>query len=300
MTLLDTYLSGREKLLDRVLGIDPWSSLNPENLNKNEVFEGSTLVTEFYVAITQFKAIAMNEKGEWVDYQLLSHNPAYQSFRELISQLREFDLSTLSSRDEQLAFWINLYNSLVIDAVIQEDIKNSVTESRLGILSFFQRVAYTINGQRFSLIDIEHGVIRGNHGFPYFPGPHFPSSDPRCKAVIDPVDPRIHFALNCASNSCPPIGVYSAKDLDNQLTLASRNFVQGDLIIDDDQKTITISSIFRWYKDDFDGERGIIDFLLNHIVDPENQSWLENNRGTVRIKYHPYDWSLNQFIQGAS
>ena len=300
MTLLDTYLSGREKLLDRVLGIDPWSSLNPEKLEENEVFEGSTLVTEFKVAITQFKAIAMNEKGEWVDYQQLSLNPAYQSFRELISQLREFDLSTLSSRDEQLAFWINLYNSLVIDAVIQEDIKNSVIESRLGILSFFKKAAYTINGQRFSLTDIEHGVIRGNRGFPYFPGPHFSASDPRVEAIIQPVDPRIHFVLNCASNSCPPIGVYSAKELDNQLTLASRNFIQQDLVIGDDQKTITISSIFRWYRDDFGGDKGIVDFLLNHIVDPKSQRWLENNRGTVRIKYHPYDWGLNQFIQGAS
>lgn len=294
MTLLDIYLTGREKLLDRVLGIDPMSSLNPENPHKDSVFEGSALVAKFGGAITRFKAIAMNEKGEWVDYQQLSRNPAYQSFRELVSQLREFDLSTLTSREEQLAFWINLYNSLVIDAVIQEDIKNSVTETRLGILSFFQKAAYLINGQRFSLTDIEHGVIRGNRGFPYFPGPHFSATDPRVEAIIHPVDPRIHFALNCASKSCPPIGVYTAEEVDNQLTLASRNFIQQDLVIDYDQKTITISSIFRWYRDDFGGDKGIVDFLLNHIVDPKNQHWLENNRGTVRIKYHPYDWGLNQ------
>jgi len=297
MTLLDTYLTGREKLLDRVLGIDPMSFLNPENPQKDSVFEGSALAVKFRRVITRFKAIAMNEKGEWVDYQQLSLNPAYRSFRELVSQLREFDLSTLTSREEQLAFWINLYNSLVIDAVIQEDIKNSVTESRLGILSFFQKAAYLINGQRFSLTDIEHGVIRGNRGFPYFPGPHFSASDPRVEAIIHPVDPRIHFALNCASKSCPPIGVYTAEEVDNQLTLASRNFIQQDLMINDDQKTITISSIFRWYKDDFGGDKGIVNFLLNHIVDPQNQRWLENNRGTVRIKYHPYDWGLNQIKQ---
>ncbi|MEE9599700.1 MAG: DUF547 domain-containing protein, partial [Anaerolineales bacterium] len=173
-------------------------------------------------------------------------------------------------------------------------IKNSVTESRLGILSFFQKAAYLINGQRFSLTDIEHGVIRGNRGFPYFPGPHFSASDPRIEVIICPVDPRIHFALNCASKSCPPIGVYTAEEVDNQLTLASRNFIQQDLVIDFDQKTITISRIFHWYRDDFSGDKGIVDFLLNHIVNPKNQHWLENNRGTVRIKYHPYDWGLNQ------
>jgi hypothetical protein len=294
MTLLDTYLTGREKVLERILGIDPGSFLNPKNPQKDSIFEGSALAVRLRGAITRFKAIAMNEKGEWVDYEQLSLNPVYQSFREQVSQLREFELSTLASREEQLAFWINLYNSLVIDAVIQEDIKNSVTESRLGILSFFQKAAYLINGQRFSLTDIEHGIIRGNRGFPYFPGPHFSASDPRIEAIICPVDPRIHFALNCASKSCPPIGVYTAEEVDNQLTLASRNFIQQDLVIDFDQKTITISRIFHWYRDDFSGDKGIVDFLLNHIVNPKNQHWLENNRGTVRIKYHPYDWGLNQ------
>ncbi|MEE8357471.1 MAG: hypothetical protein V3R33_09205, partial [Anaerolineales bacterium] len=97
MTLLDTYLTGREKLLDRVLGIDPLSFLNPEEPQKDSGFEGSSLVVKFRGTITRFKAIAMNEKGEWVDYQQLSLNPVYQTFREQVSQLREFELSTLAS-----------------------------------------------------------------------------------------------------------------------------------------------------------------------------------------------------------
>ncbi len=294
MTLLDTFITGREKLLNQVLGVDPFTSLNPDKPSKKGVSKGSALSAEIKRSINKFKSAAMDSNGELVDYPGLSLNPVYLSYRELVSRLHDFDYSVLSSGEDRLAFWINLYNTLVIDAVIQEGVKTSVTESRLGILSFFQKAAYFINGQRFSLTDIEHGVIRGNHGFPYFPGPHFPSSDPRYNAVIRPIDPRIHFALNCASNSCPPIGVYTPEQLGTQLDLAARNFIQGDLLVDKDRKTVSVSSIFRWYQVDFGGKGGIVDFLLNHIVEPGIQGWLKENRTAIQLNYHPYNWGLNQ------
>ena len=294
MTLVDTYIAGREQLLNRVLGVDLSYALNPDKLTTKSVSEGHTLAAEIKGAINQFKTVAMDEIGALVDYQQLSHHPAYQSYRNLVTRLRDFDYTTLQTHTERQSFWINIYNTLVVDAVIQFGVKNSVIETRLGILSFFQKAAYIINGQRFSLTDIEHGVLRGNRGFPYFLGPHFSSQDPRSSAVILPVEPRIHFALNCASNSCPPIGVYTPEGLDSQLELAARNFIQGDLVIDQDQKKISLSNIFRWYQVDFKGKQGIVDFLLDHIIDPGNQQWLEKNRTAAQLNYHPYDWGLNQ------
>ena len=296
MTLLDRYITGREKLLNRVLAAEPLTSLNPDMPSIKGGPEGYVLAAEIKGSINQFKAIAMDNNGALVDYQQLSLTPVYAAYRELVSHLPDFDYSTLSSKEQRLAFWINLYNTLVIDAVIQEDVRTSVIDTRLGILSFFHKAAYLINGQRFSLTDIEHGVIRGNRGFPYFPGPHFPSYDPRHRAVIRPLDPRIHFALNCASNSCPPIGVYTPEQLETQLDLAARNFIRGDLLLDKDQKTVSVSKIFRWYQVDFGGKQGIIDFLLNHIMEPEIQGWLEENRTTAKLNYHPYDWGLNQLL----
>ncbi len=296
MTLLDWHITGREKLLNRILAVDPMTSLNPDKSSKKGFSEGFALAAEIKRSINQFKAIAMDNNGELVDYQQLSLNPVYAAYRELVSRLPDFDYSTLSSREHRLSFWINLYNTLVIDADIQEGVKTSVTESRLGILSFFQKAAYIINDQRFSLTDIEHGVIRGNRGFPYFPGPHFPSFDPRRGAVIRPLDPRLHFALKCASNSCPHIGVYTPEGLKTQLDLAARNFIQSDLLLDKERKTISVSRIFHWYQVDFGGKGGIIDFLLNHIVDPGTQEWLDENRSEARLSYHPYDWGLNQLL----
>jgi hypothetical protein len=192
-----------------------------------------------------------------------------REYRDLTSQLHFLDLNTLDNRYERLAFWINLYNALVIDAIIQFGILSSVTEKPLGVLSFFQRAAYIINEQRFSLTDIEHGILRGNRGFPYFPGVHFESTDPRKVSVIPAFDPRIHFVLNCASKSCPPIGVYSPDRLDVQLDLASRSFINMDMDVDKVRKTISLSSIFRWYKNDFSERLGILEFLIQYVDDKE-------------------------------
>jgi hypothetical protein len=111
--------------------------------------------------------------------------------------------------------------------------------------------------------------------------------------VISPLDARIHFALNCASRSCPPIGVYDAADLDAQLDLATRNFVAAEVTVDPARSAVRLSSIFRWYQGDFGGRRGVIAFLLQHLPDDENSRWLAAQGDDVRFVYQPYDWSLN-------
>lgn len=294
MFFTDVYIKGREKLMNGILGIDPRKTFNPAGQAVDPNLDSYNLAAEIKKQINQFKVIAMDLDGQRVNYHRLSLTPEYSAYSDLVSRLASFDYKSLTSQENRLAFWINLYNALVIDAVIQEEVKTSVTESRLGILSFFQRAAYLVNGERFSLTDIEHGVIRGNRGFPYFPGPHFSSDDPRIDAVMRPIDPRIHFALNCASNSCPPIGVYSGERLDDQLNLAARNFINNDLVLDKNNKIIKISQIFRWYQADFGGKKGIIDFLIKFVNDQDKKEWLAINQSSIQVNYHSYDWSLNQ------
>lgn len=294
MSLIDRYTRSREQILNRLLGIQSNRILN-SIISSNEFSEDSSLAARIKAQLNLILALSLKEDGK-VDYQNLAHSHVYQTFRGFVGELHNFDLRNLVTLEEKLTFWINLYNALVIDAVIQENIQNSVTESRLGILSFFQKAAYQVNGMRFSLTDIEHGLLRGNRGFPYFPAPHFGPSDPRNQAIIQPVDPRIHFALNCASNSCPPIDVYSPDKIHEQLNLASGNFINNDLIVDQDQKLISISSIFRWYQKDFGGENGIISTLVKFINDQESSQWLSKNQPAIKIQYHPYDWGLNKSL----
>ena len=290
------FVTEREKILNRILKSNPDAVLNSPGISPEGIPGNGSLDVEIKESLNRIKAEAVSDDGKKVDYARLAQSPIYQEHKKLVSQLNTYDYHALPSREEKLAFWINLYNALVLDAVIQEKVISSVTESWLGIMSFFQKAAYRIGGDRFSLTDIEHGILRENSGFPHFPGPHFSPSDPRLKSVIKPMDFRIHFALNCASNSCPPIGVYTSDLIDHQLDLAARNFINTDSIVNLKKKQISISKIFRWYEADFEGKNGILRTLRKHLDHSELQGLPSQDFLTFRLKFHPYDWGLNKLI----
>jgi hypothetical protein len=125
------------------------------------------------------------------------------------------------------------------------------------------------------------------------PGPQFASKDPRLSRVVNPVDVRIHFALNCAGRSCPPIQVYAAEGFDEQLVLAARNFINADVSIDQQAFRVHLSAIFKWFNADFGGQEGVINFLIEYLPDGERKSWLAENVGNISFHYKPYDWGLN-------
>jgi len=293
MKLEDVLVAARDSVLNRELGVHPAHVLNPAP-TEHTPRRGSELAAELKRAINAFKTSAMDPDGRHVDYGRLRESEAYAAYRTACTpQLRTLDLSTLTAREEQLAFWINLYNALVIDAVIAFGVQRSVAEGRAGVLAFFRRAAYNVGGQRFSLEDIEHGILRENRGHPYLPGPQFAPSDPRRRWVIRPMDPRIHFALNCASRSCPPIGVYDGAQIERQLDQAARSFVNAQVTVHPDGGEVELSAIFRWYARDFGGRAGVLDFLLRHLPDAEGRRWLQAHRARVRLTYRPYDWALN-------
>jgi len=294
MSFQDVLIRGRNTLLNSLIGVDGSVILNPGIPESKDFFNGVELAAEIKTTINKFSSIAFNVEQGLVDYQTLSKSEPYREYTSLIQQLHFLDLNTLKSNQQQCAFWINLYNSLTVDAVIQFRINKSVTEGWLGLLSFFERAAYLIGGHRFSLTDIEHGILRANQGFPYFLGPHFSPDDFRRGWVLPLADPRIHFALNCASESCPPIGFYDPDKINHQLDLATRNFIDKDVSVDPNREVLSLSSIFRWYQIDFKGKPGVLEFLLKYLPEDERKVWIFENRETVRFEHQPYDWSLNR------
>ncbi len=293
-TVLDTLIRFRESLFNALLGVDSSQTLNDELLSGNRELS-LTLASELRQATNALRAAAINEAGSKVDYKALRDSPAYTEYRQLCTPiLRQFDPTRLKRRHDQLAFWVNLYNALVIDAVIHFSVESSVNEGPVGLLTFFRRAAYNIDGLRLSLEDVEHGILRGNAGHPYLPGPQFGPDDLRAAWVTAPMDVRIHFALNCASRSCPPIGVYDGKYIDHQLDLAARSFVDQDISVDTVRDEVRLSQIFKWYERDFGGKEGVEKFLIHHLpVDDKRLAWLNTRRESVRLVYKPYDWSLN-------
>jgi hypothetical protein len=254
--------------------------------------DGPALAAALKAAVNGFKAVAMDAAGLTVDYRRLRDSPAYADYwATLTPQLQGYDPVRLATRGERLAFWVNLYNALVIDAVIAYAVRESVASQWAG-LAFFRTAAYTVGGQRCSLEDIEHGILRANRGNPFLPGAQLAPGDPRLAWIVDPPDPRIHFALNCASRSCPPIGVYSAERIDDQLELAARSFVDADVAINTERGEIQLSRIFSWYGDDFGGPAGVVALLRRTLPDDERRAWL-TQAGGGRLVYRDYDWSLN-------
>ncbi len=295
MGIQETAFSLRENLLDRLVGRHGQAVLNPptpESAGRSVDLQYPA--REITAAVNAFKALAMDPAGDHVDYARLAESREFRRFKdECIPLLADFDPVTLDSRERRLAFWINLYNALVIDAVISFRIRDSVTEGPLGIFKFFRRAAYRVGGQRLSLEEIEHGILRANRGHPYLPGPQFGSKDPRLAWSLKSVDPRIHFALNCASRSCPPIGVYAPEKIGAQLDLATQNFIHHEVSVDRVEGILSLSKIFQWYGLDFGGRSGVIEFVLRYLPAGPDRDWLQSSP-RLKMVYLPYDWRLNR------
>jgi hypothetical protein len=242
-------------------------------------------------AIGDLQAQFFDLEAGRVNYQAMKGSPEYDAYLQKAGLLRNFDLSQLKERREKLAFWINLYNTMVIHGVIDLDIRESVKEGH----GFFTRLKYDIGGHLFSLNDIEHGILRGNSRPPYGIFRPFGQSDPRFTFIVAPTDPRVHFTLVCGSKSCPPIGFYTSERIEEQLELATASFINSQEVeIIPFKNVVRISQIFRWYHGDFGGnKRSIIEFLLRHLDGGGKKDFLENHKETIKVRYRAYDWSLN-------
>lgn len=287
----DLWISLREKLLDIVGGSDRARALNQVSTPDAHSMNGD-IAAELHDLLHEVLSSGLANHSGHMDHTALRANPLYDDFRHCAAKLRAFDPFVLPDRNARLTFWINLYNTLVLDAVIALGVQRSVMERRAGII-FFRQAAYIISGQRVNCDDIEHGILRANRGHPLYPGKQFASFDPRLKWVIDPFDVRVHFALNCASRSCPPIRAYSPANLDSQLEFAARSYLAADVQILPEENTLHLSPMFKWFASDFGGRDGIIDFVLSHLSDGAELLWLMKERGKVFLRYKPYDWNLN-------
>lgn len=227
-----------------------------------------------------------------VAYEEIAGSSFFRLYKACSSELSGFDLSSLRSPEERLAFWINIFNVLVIHGVIELGIRDSIKE----VTNFFRRIGYNIGGMTFTADDIEHGILRGNARLPVTRQRPFRGNDPRLSLMTEHVDPRIHFALVCASRSCPPIEIYRAETLEKDLEISGRTFINsGGAIIDRGRGSMILSEIFRWYRDDFGGSNeAVLDFIAPYFYEEADRRFVEKNAGRLKISYEPYDWRLNR------
>lgn len=248
----------------------------------------------------QLKALLGSLQGSFfnaiegrVDYGSMRKSSGYKEYLKLAQRLNFFDPLLFKTDDEKKSFWINMYNILIIHGVIELEVRNSVKE----IFNFFRRINYKIGGMNFSPDDIEHGILRKNKPHPAIPLRLFSRLDKRLPLAVDKFDPRIHFALVCASNSCPPIEFYDASRINQQLDIAGRSFVnRRGIILDEDNNILHLSQIFKWYNSDFGSStEGAIKYIMD-FADSKIREYVLNNLANLQIKYLPYDWGLNKIL----
>ncbi|WP_436347166.1 DUF547 domain-containing protein [Natronorubrum sp. FCH18a] len=173
----------------------------------------------------------------------------------------------LATREGKLAFWLNCYNAYA--QLLLETNPSSLEGNVLRRWKFVSRDRIPIGSVWVSLNDIEHGMLRcSKHpwGFGYLPRP-FPSSFER-QFRLPECDPRLHFAISHGAEHCPPVTVYSPRDVDAELDIAVEWFLEENVGYDPEGDVATIPRLFRRYRGDFGGARGIIEFLREYNAIP--------------------------------
>ena len=226
-------------------------------------------------AVTQAKDVEAwdallkaNVKDGKVNYKGFADSPDFAAF---VAAIGTTDPATLPSDDARLAFWINAYNALTISGVLAAGEGVTSVSTIKPDFGFFKSKDYTVGGKKLALNDIENEIIR-----------------PTFK------DPRVHAALNCASISCPPLQpfAFTADKVRDQLQTAMQAFVldRSRNGIDAAAKTVQLSSIFDWYKADFEAAGGVKAYLKGFLKDEAEKAALD----AATLAFAPYDWNLNK------
>ena len=186
------------------------------------------------------------------------------------------------SEPEQIAFWMNAYNSLTLQSIIDTE---PIVKSIRKIPGVWNKRKFAIAGDTKTLDNIEHDTLRKDFN-----------------------EPRLHFALVCAAISCPPLldEPYLAETLDEQLDERVNKFINSShgFKIDRQKNKVHLSSIFKWYGQDWqpaydvedkfagnDKQKAVLNFLSEYL-NADDLQYLE--LGDYKVSHLDYDWSLNR------
>ena len=200
--------------------------------------------------------------GEKINYSEILLNKS--QLDDIVKKIAALNLESFSGNEEK-AYWINLYNLLVIKSIVE----NYPVNSPLDINGMFNSIKHKVGKEELTLNEIE-----------------------KDKLIRKFQDPGIHFAIVCEAVSCPPIidKAYEASNLNNQLDERAKAVINNSkhVKVNYDDKTVHLNEIFKWYKNDFVKKKGSI---LSFI----NQYRIHKIPDDFTIKYITYNWELNDY-----
>ncbi|MBP6310914.1 MAG: DUF547 domain-containing protein [Flavobacteriales bacterium] len=205
-------------------------------------------------------------KGPVVDYKgMLKDKAKIDLYCVLLKNMAPRDEWT---KQEKLAYYINLYNAqtvkLIVDNYPVESIRDLEPKVSIpGVNSVWHATKFMVGDKELSLNDVEHEILRKMG------------------------DPRIHFAINCASISCPPLRneAYTADKLEQQLADQAKTFINSDRYNKITASAADLSAIFDWFGGDFTKEGTLVQYLNKYSTTKIDQN--------AKVTYLDYDWKLN-------
>jgi Protein of unknown function, DUF547 len=217
------------------------------------------------------------DPAQGMNYKALKANDK-KTLDDLRRQMGTVDVQSLS-RQDQLAYWINLYNINVVGVVVDnypvESIRDLSTDPIIR-LNVFKKPSVQTKKGAISLNDVENEKVR--EGFK---------------------DPRIHFAINCAAKSCPPIRTepYEGAKINDQLDDQVRKFLNGPhgarLAKDGGELVVHVTKIMDWFSDDFNKWAGGPVAFLKRYVSNDKRKMMDAAGNQIDLKFDDYDWKLN-------
>jgi hypothetical protein len=232
--------------------------------------DGASLDADLYGRLLEKHTRAVSDiVGTHVDYRALG---ASSDWKRLVRQVHSSKPSLLAP-SQATAFWINAYNILTIDLVIDHYPIDGIKEIGSFFSPVWDREVATIEGRVLSLGAIEHEILRKLG------------------------EPRIHSAIVCASVSCPPLArtPFRGASLDADLSAAMRSWLSNTrkgVSIDRKNRSITVSKIFDWFAEDFDNGGGVLANIVPYLAKGD-AAWIRSEGKTASLRYFDYDWSLN-------
>ncbi|MAN28570.1 MAG: hypothetical protein CMH15_09450 [Mesonia sp.] len=186
----------------------------------------------------------------------------------------------LTNNTKKKAFWLNIYNTYV-QYLLKENPDLYKDRS-----SFFKDERFTIAGEKMSLDDVEHGMIRDSRvklSYGHLKDPF--ASKFEKKFRVSEVDWRIHFALNCGAKSCPPVSFYKVETLDEQLEKSAQAYLKREVKFNQKENKVYVPRLMDWFRADFEGKDGIIKILKNYQLIPTSSD--------PEVEFLDYNWELD-------
>ena len=204
----------------------------------------------------------VDDKGN-VDYKSIKSNES--KLDSYLSYLNETSVKKDWSDNKEKAFWINVYNAYTLKIILNNYPLKSITNINIKGKTAWKTPFVKVGGKTYTLDHVEHQILRKNFK-----------------------DARIHVGVNCASVSCPKLAniAFTETNIEKELERLMKEFINDPAKNKLNNKKIEISEIFNWFKEDFSSYGSVIDYI-NIYAD-------EKVAKKARIKYLPYDWSLNE------